>query len=220
MAEGRIDADLGRRLDELKAKHGDMVSTVEIVEVVDSALATMKGNVLANDQALYDELAALAKYIHDTKIEVAALRPDEVKEQYLPAATDELDAIVEATAEATNTIMDVVEDVEKVMGEVDAEASQKLMDATTRIYEACGFQDITGQRITKVVKALMHIEEKIDALVAAFGSEIERIKAEQPKTDANTNEDSMDDAKLLHGPQKDGEGQSQADIDALLASFD
>lgn len=220
MAEGRANVDLGRRLDELRAKHGDMVSTAEIVEVVDSVLATMKGDVSADDLTLYDELESLAAYIRETKLEVAALRPDEVKEEYLPTAADELDAIVEATAEATNAIMDAVEEVENVMGGVDGEASQKLMDATTRIYEACGFQDITGQRITKVVKALKHIEEKVDALVTAFGSEIERIKAEQPKEEEKKKEGPIDDAELLQGPQKTGEGQSQADIDALLASFD
>ena len=55
------------------------------------------------------------------------------------------------------------------------------MDATTRIYEACSFQDITGQRITKVVKALHGIEEKVDAFVAAFGDEIEKYKKANPK---------------------------------------
>jgi chemotaxis protein CheZ len=219
MAEGRIDTDLGSRLEELRAKHGDTVKTTEIVEVVESVLATMKGDLSANDLAMYDELESLADYIRNTKGEIAALRPDEVTEEFLPTATDELDAVVAATADATNAIMDAVEEVENVMGGLDGEASQKLMDATTRIYEACGFQDITGQRITRVVKALKHIEEKVDALVAAFGSEIERNKAEHPEMEEEM-EGPIDDADLLHGPQMEGEGQSQDDIDALLASFD
>ena len=220
MPAGRMDSELGQRLEELKNKHGDTVSTVEIVEVVESVLATMKGDISATDLALYGELDSLAQYIRSTKTEIAALRPDEVKNEFLPAASDELDAIVEATADATNAIMDAVEVVEDVMGGVDGEASEKLMDATTRIYEACGFQDITGQRITKVVMALQHIEEKIDALVTAFGSEIEQIKAEQPNDEEEKKEEPIDDADLLHGPQKAGEGKSQAEIDALLASFD
>ena len=46
-------------------------------------------------------------------------------------------------------------------GDVPSEVSTKLMDITTGIYEACNFQDITGQRITKVVTALQQIEGKV-----------------------------------------------------------
>ena len=102
MAEGRIDTDLGSRLEELRAKHGDTVKTTEIVEVVESVLATMKGDLSANDLAMYDELESLADYIRNTKGEIAALRPDEVTEEFLPTATDELDAVVAATADATD----------------------------------------------------------------------------------------------------------------------
>ena len=34
-----------------------------------------------------------------------------------------------------------------------------LMDAVTKIYEASAFQDITGQRITKVVRMLQSLEK-------------------------------------------------------------
>ena len=50
------------------------------------------------------------------------------------------------------------------------EPATKLQDATTRIYEACSFQDITGQRITKVVTTLKTIEAKVAQIVATFGS--------------------------------------------------
>ncbi len=63
------------------------------------------------------------------------------------------------------------------------------------------------------------IEERIDALVAAFGSEIEKVKAEQPEAEAKEEKkDSEED--LLHGPQLAEDAKSQAEVDALLASFD
>ena len=220
MPAGRTDAELGRRLEELAGTHGEMVRTSEIAEVVASLLATLKGDLSAEDLALFSELESLANYIRSTKTEIAALRPDEVKNEYLPAAADELDAIVAATAEATNTIMDATEVVEEVMGRVDSETSDKLMEATTRIYEACGFQDITGQRITKVVKALQHIEDKVDALVAAFGSETDGIEPGEKPGEKKKDDKPLEESELLQGPQKAGEGQTQAEIDALLASFD
>ena len=219
MLPGKVDAALRQRLEELESKHGDTVRIADIAEVVESMMATLKGDVVGADLAIYAELESLARYIQTAKTEIARLRPDQVKEQYLPAAADQLDAIVEATAEATHTIMDATEIIEGVMENLDGENSQKLMDATTRIYEACGFQDITGQRITKVVNTLKDIEERIDALVAAFGSEIEKVKAERPETEAKEEKKDSDE-DLIHGPQLAEDAKSQAEVDALLASFD
>jgi chemotaxis protein CheZ len=161
--------------------------------------------------AVYLELKHLAEFIQDTKTEIAALRPDVVKQQYLPTAADELDAIVAATAQATNAIMDAADSI------MAAGESPAITDAVTKIYEACTFQDITGQRITKVVKTLKHIEDRVEALVAAFGDEIQKYREmhpseQQPQKGA--------DEKLLNGPQLPDEAGKQADIDALLASFD
>ena len=219
MPADRVDAALRQRLEELESKHGDTVRIADVAEVVESMMATLKGDVVGADLAIYAELESLARYIQAAKTEIARLRPDQVKEQYLPAAADQLDAIVEATAEATHAIMDATETSEGVIENLDGENSQKLMDATTRIYEACGFQDITGQRITKVVKTLTDIEERVDALVAAFGSEIEKVKAEQ--TGPEEKEEKKDsDEDLIHGPQLPEDAKSQAEVDALLASFD
>ncbi|SCA57891.1 Chemotaxis protein [Candidatus Terasakiella magnetica] len=215
----KVDPDLTARLDELRDTYGDTVKVEEVVEVVDGLLSTMKGDVTSADMELYNELESLADYIHSAKAEIAQLRPDDVKEKYLTSASDELDAIVDATADATNNIMDATEMIEEAMGHVEQEISDKLMDATTKIYEACSFQDITGQRITKVVSALQHIEEKIDALVEAFGSEIDKYKSENPDTEDDAPKE-ITDEDLLEGPQLDGQGKSQEDIDALLASFD
>lgn len=212
-----VDKDLADRLEELRAEHGDTVKVEDIGGVVESLMTTMRGDLTAVDMELYTELEALASYIHSAKAEIASLRPDEVKDKYLSSASDELDAIVEATADATNNIMDATEIVEEVLGDVDEDVSAKLMEATTKIYEACTFQDITGQRITKVVTALKHIEGKIDALVEAFGSEIEKFKAADP---LETENKPLTDEDLLEGPQLEGQGSSQADVDALLASFD
>ncbi len=167
--------------------------------------------------SVYAELESLAAYIDAAKQEIAAIRPENVKEELLPSATDELDAIVEATADATNVIMDNCERVEGVMGGVSAEVSDTLMEATTRIYEACTFQDITGQRIGKVVTALKSIEERIDALLYTLGDG----KAPKPKAKPKPKtKQEIADADLLEGPQLGDKAKSQAEIDDLLASFD
>lgn len=176
----------------------------------------------AKSVRVYDELEQLAAYIDAARREIAHIRPHDVKDEYLPDASDELDAVVEATADATNAIMDSCETIESVMGEVSAETSTKLMDATTRIYEACTFQDITGQRIGKVVSALHNIEERVDALLHTLGDEQaipKKTKAATVKAKPKDNKE-ITDEDLLEGPQLGDKAKSQAEIDDLLASFD
>ena len=167
---------------------------------------------------LYDGLAKLATIIENARRDIASLRPDEIRQKHLPSATDELDAIVGSTEEATNGILQAMESLEALTAEMDPAMAEKVTDAVTKVYESCNFQDITGQRITKVVKALKHIESKVDALVAAFGDEIAKYKSAHPTPEKA--EDPMSDAALLNGPQLAANAGKQDDIDALLASFD
>ena len=191
-------------------------------KVVGKVMTSVKG-VPHNEADLFSELSKLAKYIQDAKKEIAALRPEEVKERFLPSASDELDAIVGATADATNAIMDATEIIEDVMSAQKGEPADKLMTATTAIYEACTFQDITGQRITRVVKTLQDIELKVDGLLQAFDSGRGKAKKSKPKTKPAKKaaaKKEVTDEDLLNGPQDVGTAKSQAEIDALLASFD
>ncbi|GIK99666.1 MAG: hypothetical protein BroJett029_38750 [Alphaproteobacteria bacterium] len=187
------------------------VNAAFVAGVVREIMATLDGDLSAADLKLYQEVEALAHYIREARREIAELETDEIRRRHIPAATDELDAIVAATEEATGAILDSAETIERVADDLDGEARDAVADAVTRIYEACNFQDITGQRITKVVKALQHIEQKIDALVERFGG----AGAEAPQRRAGA-----DEGELLNGPALPGEAATQAEIDALLASFD
>ncbi len=213
--------DVARLLSELRNKYGDTVKVEDVAKVVGTLLASSTGEMAGVSRKIYSELESLNRYIQSAKAEISALRPEEVTDEFLPTATSELDAIVAATAEATNTIMDATEVIEGVADALEGDHQNSLMDATTNIYEACGFQDITGQRITKVVNTLKEIEDKVDALVSAFGDKIEKVsqKAEKENKAAAAPEE-LSDADLLAGPQMSGEGISQEEIDRLLADFD
>lgn len=207
-----IDRDLALHLEALRKERGDIVKVEEVGEVVRALLSSVTGDLSAGDLKLYHEVQALAAYIHNAKMEIAALRPQDIQTRYIASATDELDAIVGATENATNSILDAAERLETLATEMTPEAGQRLTDQTVQIYEACNFQDITGQRITKVVRALKHIEERIDALVLAFGPEVEEAvpatAPEEPKV--------VSDEDLLNGPQMPQRAHDQAAIDALF----
>jgi chemotaxis protein CheZ len=119
--------------------------------------------------------------------------------------------------EATNAIMNAAERIDQVRGVVDASMGATLGEAVTAIYEACGFQDITGQRITKVAVALKHIDEKVTALLAALRGEIARYKDAKPSEKEPTQVPAEKD--VLYGPQLATDAKTQAEIGALLANL-
>lgn len=220
MPSKAVDRDLEQRLNEIRESSGGTVRVDEIGEVVQSLLDSLKGDLTAADLRIYQELEGLAAYIRAAKAEIAQLRPQEIKEHFISSASDELDAIVEATEGATNDILDAVEAIENVAAEAPEEISQKLSELTTRIYEACNFQDITGQRITKVVRALKHIEDKIESLVKALGGETVEAQPADDKKPAFFTHGGEGEQDLLNGPQASGKANKQDDIDALFSSFD
>jgi len=191
----------------------------QIEEIVQSVIVSLRGDLTAADLSLYQELEGLARFIQSAKAEIAALRPDEIQNEHLPSAADELDAIVGNTEEATGIILDSVEKIEAIAQKIEGESGTQIVDVVTKIYEACNFQDITGQRITKVVKTLKHIEDRVEALVAAFGDEIQKYREAHPREEQQPQQKTTDE-KLLNGPQLPDDAGKQADIDALLASFD
>lgn len=217
MTEFARDSAFQQRLDELRAERGETISVGEVAEVVQSLMATMKGDLSPLDLKLYSELDELARYMQSAKEEIAALQPDQIRDDHIPQATDQLDAIVEATEEATGSILDCAEALEAMAEELGGDHGKKITDIVTRVYEACNFQDITGQRVTKVVSTLKHIETKLDKLIEAFGDEIKKGGAAKPAQPESPKESERD---LLNGPQLQGGGATQEEIDALLASFD
>ncbi len=182
-----------------------------VADVVRAVLGMSDDDPDATETSLIAEVEELGRTIASAKAEIAALRVDDITDNHIPSATDELDAIVAHTAAATDQILETCETLDRVSGQLAGEPAAQLQDATTRIYEACSFQDITGQRITKVVATLKTIEAKVAHMVAAFGTSAGR----------SSQADALPDPSLLlNGPQLPAVAMDQSDIDKLLASFD
>lgn len=187
-----------------------------IQEAVRAVLISMAGDLTAKEAALIAELEALGRTIARAKSEIAQLSVDDITGAHIPSATDELDAIVEHTAQATNEILDCCETLERLQAEVPAEAAAALQGAVTRIYEACSFQDITGQRISKIVAALKAIESRVESAVAHVAGRAPPAPVVAPAVAVARTEGQ----ELANGPQLPGGATSQEEIDRLLASFD
>jgi chemotaxis protein CheZ len=208
----RVDA----RLRELHARLGDHVPLSAIGSIVTSILGSIQGDVSAHDLTVYGELEALAQYIARAKHEISTIRCDDIRTKHIPVASGELDAIASHLEEATGVILDACEQIEAVGRELGGDAEAKIAGVVTRVYEACSFQDITGQRIAKVIQTLKTIEARIERLLALLGAEMAAVPEPAP---VEPPEAASAEARLLNGPQLAGAGNSQAEIDALLAAF-
>jgi chemotaxis protein CheZ len=168
----------------------------------------------ANNADLRAGIATLGRIMADARRDLAALQANDMRIRDLPGATDELSAVVAATESATNAILDAVEAIEKTAGALPAETGDPIRDGVTRIYEACNFQDITGQRITKVVNVLKEVDRTVVGLMEAFGIVLDpaaaRALASAPPKQKGG------EADLLNGPQMPAAAQDQASIDALF----
>jgi chemotaxis protein CheZ len=204
-------AALKQKLAEIRARQPE-VETEMFTEVVRAVLTTISHDLSAKETSLLREIEELGKTISIAKSEITALRVDDITDRDIPSATDELDAIVHHTAQATHAILESCEMLDEVSSVVSGDAAAKLQAATTRIYEACSFQDITGQRITKIVATLKTIEGKVAHIIGTFGPSPDEVR------DAVVHVAS--DADLLNGPQLPTNAMDQSDIDKLLASFE
>lgn len=167
-----------------------------------------------------NELDQIYEAIAKTKQEIASLSGVGIK-MTSNRPMDELDAVVCGTEDATNQILSAVEEVEanatflanSLAGEEGLVAAN-IQEKVLSIYEACNFQDITGQRISKVVDALRFVSERTEKMIEIWGG---------MESFAHMEGVAMDDAKgddsLKNGPPLEGDDDvaSQDDIDALFA---
>ena len=166
------------------------------------------------------ELESMYEAINRTKREIATLHVSGCNGHELSRVTDELDAVVDGTESATENILAAAEVIDdrastltaKLTG-LDLGLAQDIQENIIQVFEACNFQDLTGQRITKVVNTLRFVEERIIKMMEIWGGadKFQDIEVEL--------EHRMGDQGLLNGPSlgTDIDIASQDDIDALFA---
>jgi chemotaxis protein CheZ len=182
----------------------------------DVALSADAGDPRVN-QFIRQEVTKLAQHVSQAKKEIFDILPTDNNTEFFNAAGEELNAVVKATEEATNTILDAADAIIAVSGSLPPDRTKAaILDSATQIFNACNFQDITGQRITKVIKTLEYVEAKLAKLATLFGSDNNAISELAGKDSAAILEDKRPDAELMEGPQLGNKGVSQDEIDALF----
>ncbi len=167
------------------------------------------------------ELDLIYDAISRTKREIAVLHGKSFNGEEMARVNGELGAVVGGTEEATQQILEAAESIDQAataLTKVNSPDQQKLLseeiqERVVSIFEACNFQDLTGQRIKKVMTTMKFIENHITVMMDIWGG-VDAIKAHAPPI-VDTREG---DDRLLNGPKlEDDVGHaSQDDIDALF----
>jgi chemotaxis protein CheZ len=116
---------------------------------------------------------------------------------------------MQATECAANQIMDACSALEAVGRDAGGEVSTAINAAVSIIYEACSFQDLTGQRIVNVANTLGVIEGKLADLALLVG-----IFANEIVEETGTGE-----GEHLAGPQRPEHAIDQATVDRLIGKL-
>jgi chemotaxis protein CheZ len=211
------------------AADNECVKMEDVRELIGAVKALFEGDFTDIDLELYGELGELARYINNAKKELQSFQPNTLSDEKLPEASDQLAAIVSTTEDATRKIMDSCDEInsthERVRDrllsieppldpDVMASIEDSLMEAQTssmQIYEACTFQDLTGQRIQKIVETLKEVERQVLRMVIVFG-----LNNDNKEIDEEKKKELQSDADLLNGPQLPGNSLEQDDIDDIL----
>jgi chemotaxis protein CheZ len=167
------------------------------------------------------ELDLISDAINRTKREIAVLHGKSFNGDEMSKVSGELGAVVGGTEEATQQILEAAEAIDQAASALSKVTSpdqhrilnEEIQERVVSIFEACNFQDLTGQRISKVMATMKFIENHITVMMDIWGG-VDAIKAHAPPIV----DDREGDARLLNGPKLAGDAghASQNDIDALF----
>lgn len=167
------------------------------------------------------ELDLIHDAINRTKQEIAVLHGKSFNGTEMAKVTGELGAVVGGTEEATQHILEAAEAIDNAASTIAKVTSpdqhrllsEEIQERVVAIFEACNFQDLTGQRISKVMGTMKFIEHHINVMMDIWGG-VDAIKAHAPPII----DERVGDDRLLNGPRSEGDAghASQDDIDALF----
>ncbi len=186
---------------------------INLMQQSEALVALMRGFFQQLDKRRSEEFSVIAGYIAKAKEEIREMRPHDISQDRIPTAGAELEAITRDTENATHNIMNSAEammgfSIDQFGGDAGAYKAA-VDDEVMKIFEACSFQDITGQRVSKVVNVLKQIEERVGRLANTLG-------VDDSAPQEMTAEEKRRHDLLLNGPAIGGPETKQDAIDAMF----
>ncbi len=187
----------------------------EVLHLAHSTVETLKTFLGHLDKTIGDDFHQIMEKIDQTREDMSQLNIKSSENCPIASAENELQMVVKATEEATNRIMESAETIMTAdpsePGSYHLVVEQNILE----IFEACTFQDITGQRINRVVDTLEFVDYRIHKIASLLGLENEFGKRDFDEKTLEDKHKRKEDL-MLHGPQDQQEAISQNAIDDLF----
>ncbi len=209
------------------AKLDELGSMIQPTQSIISNISEAYRREIIEVMKLREEMEKIQSAITETKRQVVSLRTSATQAVKVNHAAGELGAVVLDTESATNKILAAAEKVEMLAGviqsEVTIDAKNKrageIAGAVMSIYEACNFQDLTGQRISRVCETLAFVESRVERMTEIWGGldSLSTIMTEELQA-FNEEQSALGTHALAMGPALAGSEShvDQGDIDALF----
>ncbi len=228
-----VIATIGQRVEDRLRQAVKTVVAEEFAAIrqeIDSRIASLDERLMAQTEMMQqaaasaaqqseqidNNLGELANKLEMAKVELSGIRHPRANEDQLAMALFELDEIISATQSATGVILNAAEKILTLVSQettdkaAAAQIANEMMNEATKIFEACNFQDLTGQRVQKVVDTFLKIEEHMSAIIKGLGKDsFDHIPVGEERHASR-------DGTVLTGPSQENMGNNQDDIDALF----
>jgi chemotaxis protein CheZ len=216
----------------------DLVVKVKNGEFFEALAAEVSVKIREIAQELVDFRNDIQKKVEPDIVEIAA--------KDIPEASNQLEGINETLEESTMKIMDINEEqmglaegqlsrLETLLPEMESGRGdpagmcgilkeqmaclEGIKDLSLRMMEPLSFQDLVGQRIQKIIRLVKTMEARIEDIIISFGVKMQKHRQNPERSFEDLREEVEQYKCELKGPQRQGEGLGQAQIDELLASL-
>jgi chemotaxis protein CheZ len=156
---------------------------------------------------IMDNLEAMQINTETVASILRSLRAGKVRISDGEAATEEM----EIDRQAIEAITPPIEQMESIV--------ENNLAIITNAFVQMSFQDLTGQRIKRIMKLVGQMESRLQKMVVSFGIKITEKEKNPGISDTELQQAVSDKETELAGPQKAGCGLDQAGIDNLLANI-
>lgn len=175
IAAAVMETERGRWFLAEYAKRNRQADTETLLQAIDRLSRSLNTRpVLIGSDALHRHILEMARAILRAEKEIRAMHARDSRGIQFAAASETLDTVVETTEKATSAILSAAERVQEqawTLRELGMSPAvcDELDRSATEIYTACGFQDLTAQRIAKAVETLKFLDARIRSLVESAG---------------------------------------------------
>lgn len=195
-------------LSQIKSEKGDELKFSDMERLIDDILQSK----LENSEQNAEVINSLRK----VKAEIQLIRADidqSIEGQsdtfdLLPLSQKDLTDVVKVLEGATNSILDQTDAITELL-KADNVDKVALSEAVMKICEHCNFQDLTGQRLTRIMSNLAKFEHSVFSILnAIIGADLMAAKQSKKLEYANDT--------LMNGPEFLDEAPKQNKIDDIF----